>query len=124
MSSEPRTADWNSTTDRPRFVDPNESFEAVHELLGRKWHLRIVYQLLENGDMGFSGLKDGVDGISSKMLSESLSTLEDRGLVVREIVNDQPVRVEYSLTATGRALEATIDALLQWEATHDVTAEA
>jgi DNA-binding HxlR family transcriptional regulator len=124
MSSEPQALTGNDTAGRPRFVDPAESFEAVHELLGRKWHLRIVYQLLENGEMGFSGLKNAIDDISSKMLSESLSTLEDRGLVVRDIVNDQPVRVEYSLTETGEALEPTVEALLRWEASHDVTAGA
>ena len=126
MSSEPRITHWDSTepADKPRFVDPKESFDAVHQVLGRKWHLRIIYQLLENGEMGFSGLKNGVDGVSSKMLSESLSALEDRGLIVREIVNDQPVRVEYSLTESGQALEPTVTALLQWETSHDLTTEA
>lgn len=126
MSSEPRTTHWDSTepADKPRFVDPQESFETVHELLGRKWHLRIIYCLLENGEMGFSDLKTGVDGVSSKMLSESLSALEDRGLVVRELVSDQPVRVAYSLSESGRALEPTVDALLQWETSYDVTTEA
>ena len=126
MSSEPRTTHWDSTepADKPRFVDPKESFDAVHQVLGRKWHLRIIYQLLENGEMGFSGLKNGVDGVSSKMLSESLSALEDRGLIVREIVNDQPVRVKYSLTESGQSLEPTVTALLQWETSHDLTTEA
>jgi len=120
MSSESTTAQWNQpeTVDRPRFVDPNEVFEDVHELLGRKWHLRIIYYLLEDGPMGFSRLKGSLDGVSSKMLSESLSSLETAGLVAREIVNEQPVRVEYSLTERGAALQPIVDGLLRWDASY------
>ena len=122
MSSELTTVQWDQpeTVDNPRFVDPNEVFEDIYELLGRKWHLRIVYYLLEDGPMGFSRLKDSLDGVSSKMLSESLSSLDSQGLVVREIVNEQPVRVEYSLTEHGAALESVIDGLLQWDADYGV----
>ena len=123
MSSESPTAQWDHSemADRPRFVDPNEVFDDVHELLGRKWHLRIVYYLLEDGPMGFSRLKDSLDGVSSKMLSESLSSLETADLVAREIVNEQPVRVEYSLTERGAGLQPVVDGLLQWDANHGLT---
>ena len=117
MSSESQVVGWTDPADRPRFADPTAVFESVHELLGRKWHLRIVYYLLEEGPLGFSDLKEAVDGVSSKMLSESLSSLDDHGVVTRNIVNDQPVRVEYSLTERGRALGPTVDSLVRWE--HD-----
>jgi len=119
MSSESTTASWNGSsagTDTLLFTDPDEVFDAVQDTLGRKWHLRIVYQLLENGPMGFSALKSAVAGVSSKMLSESLTRLEDDGLVDREIVSDQPVRVEYSLTERGRALEPVVSAVVEWGA--------
>ena len=119
MSSESTTASWNGSsagTDTLLFTDPDEVFDAVQDTLGRKWHLRIVYQLLENGPMGFSALKSEVVGVSSKMLSESLTRLEDDGLVDREIVSDQPVRVEYSLTERGRALEPVVSAVVEWGA--------
>jgi DNA-binding HxlR family transcriptional regulator len=101
-------------TDTVLFTDPDEVFDAVQDTLGRKWHLRIVYQLLDNGPMGFSALKSEIVGVSSKMLSESLTRLEDDGLVDREIVSDQPVRVEYSLTERGRALEPVVSAVIGW----------
>jgi len=119
MSSESTSASWNGSsagTDTLLFTDPDEVFDAVQDTLGRKWHLRIVYQLLENGPMGFSALKSEVVGVSSKMLSESLTRLEDDGLVDREIVSDQPVRVEYSLTECGRALEPVVSAVVEWGA--------
>jgi len=117
MSSESTTVSWDGSStgaDRPLFTEPNEAFDAVQDTLGRKWHLRIVYRLLESGPMGFSALKDEVVGVSSKMLSESLTRLEDDGVVDREIVSDQPVRVEYSLTERGRALEPVVSAVVTW----------
>ncbi|WP_018257261.1 winged helix-turn-helix transcriptional regulator [Halomicrobium katesii] len=126
MSSESRSLhrDDARLTDRSHFVDPDSVFRNVNEILGRKWHLRIVYHLLTDGPMGFSALKGSLKGISSKMLSESLSSLEDRELVAREIVSDQPVRVEYSLTERGRALEPILDEIVRWDAEHGPVTES
>jgi len=122
MSSESHAVGWDQsgTVSRPYFADIDAAFGDIHELLGRKWHLRIVYHLLEDGPLGFSDLKDRLDGISSKMLSESLSSLEKESLVAREIVSDQPVRVEYSLTERGAALERVVEELLRWDAEHSL----
>lgn len=96
------------------FVDTEAAFSAVNDILGRKWHLRIVYYLLDSGPHRFSDLKDRVDGISSKMLSESLSRLEEAGLVDREVVAEKPLEVEYSLTEDGEALESVVYGALEW----------
>ena len=70
------TADWNgSTIETPLFVDAPEVLLSVQELLGKKWHPVIVYELLENGPMGFSALKKSVDGISSKMLIQAANAV-------------------------------------------------
>ncbi|WP_135665841.1 winged helix-turn-helix transcriptional regulator [Halorhabdus rudnickae] len=122
MSSDAQTATSvpeRTTVNAPRFFEPSEAFDNIQTVTGRKWHLRIVYHLLEDGPLGFSDLKGSLDGISSKMLSESLSSLEDERLVAREIVSDQPVRVEYSLTDRGAALEPAVEALLRWDAEFD-----
>lgn len=87
-------------------------------LIGKKWHPVIIHRLLENGPLGFNALKEEVDGISSKVLSDSLEDLEQKGLVDREIVNDKPVRVEYSLTETGRSLESLIVEMRDWGLEH------
>jgi DNA-binding HxlR family transcriptional regulator len=96
------------------FVDTEAAFSAVRDVLGRKWHLRIVYYLLDSGPHRFSDLKDCIDGISSKMLSESLSRLEEAGLVDREVVAEKPLEVEYSLTEDGQALESVVYGALEW----------
>jgi DNA-binding HxlR family transcriptional regulator len=64
--------------------------------------------------MGFSTLKGRIDGISSKMLSETLTDLEEAGLVDRTQLTDQPVRVEYTLTDRGRSLESVITEMVKW----------
>ncbi len=87
-------------------------------LIGKKWHPVIIHRLLEDGPLGFNALKDEVDGISSKVLSDSLSDLEDSRLVERDIVSEKPFRVEYSLTERGQALRPVVDAMAEWGQNH------
>ena len=83
-------------------------------LIGKKWHTVIIHRLLFNGPLGFNALKTEVGGISSKVLSEVLEDLEEKRLVDREIVNEKPVRVEYSLTELGESLEPVIEEMAAW----------
>jgi DNA-binding HxlR family transcriptional regulator len=87
-------------------------------ILCRKWHPVIVHRLLRDGPLGFNALKDSVDGVSSKVLSDSLEDLEEHGLVVRDIVSEKPFRVEYSLTGRGESLEPIIVAMREWGEEH------
>jgi DNA-binding HxlR family transcriptional regulator len=87
---------------------------AASTILGRKWHPVIMHRLLEHGPLGFGELKERVHGISGKVLSESLTDLEEKGLVERTVVDMKPVRVEYSLTYHGRGLEEAVDELHRW----------
>jgi len=87
-------------------------------LIGKKWHTVILHRLLVNGPLGFNRLKEEVDGISSKVLSDALEDLEEKGLVDREIVNEKPVRVEYSLTDLGESLEPVIMEMRDWGLEH------
>lgn len=87
---------------------------ATAQLIGKKWHPVIIDRLLREGPLGFNSLKEEVDGISSKVLSESLDNLQENGLVHREIVNEKPVRVRYSLTEEGESLESVIEAMKDW----------
>jgi len=91
---------------------------ATATILGRKWHPVIVHRLLQEGPLGFNALKESVDGVSSKVLSDSLEDLEEQGLLVREIVSEKPFRVEYSLTERGRSLEPVIGAMREWGEDH------
>ena len=87
---------------------------SLTSLIGKKWHPVIIHRLLEHGPSGFNELKAAVDGISSKVLSDSLEDLENKNLVVRDIVSEKPVRVQYSLTEYGDALEPVIMEMRDW----------
>ncbi|MCU4801719.1 helix-turn-helix transcriptional regulator [Halobacteria archaeon HArc-gm2] len=87
-------------------------------LIGKKWHPVIVHRLLEHGPSGFNELKANVDGISSKVLSDSLDDLEANQLVDREIISEKPFRVHYSLTDHGRSLQPVIYAMRDWGTEH------
>ncbi|MEF8908350.1 MAG: helix-turn-helix domain-containing protein, partial [Haloarculaceae archaeon] len=81
-------------------------------------HPVIVHRLLEGGPQGFNALQESVDGISSKVLSDSLDDLEDAGLVDRAIISEKPFRVEYSLTERGADLEPVVEAMREWGQRH------
>lgn len=87
-------------------------------LVGRKWHPVIIHRLLQQGPMRFNELRDAIDGITNKVLSNNLDALEANGLVHRDIIDDKPVKVEYSLTDLGASLEPVIDALQDWGSDH------
>ena len=95
---------------------------ATASLIGKKWHPVIVHRLLVNGPLGFNALKEEVDGISSKVLSDSLEDLEEKTLVNRAIVSEKPFRVEYSLTERGKSLEELIVAMRSWGEEHLIEA--
>lgn len=106
-----RGVDASETSPQPtQFDAPNVQNEltSLSDILGRKWNLVIMDQLLTNGPMGFSDLLDDIEGISSKVLSESLDDLEQAEFVERTIVSDRPFRVEYSLTNEVDAVEGII----------------
>ena len=92
-------------------------------LIGKKWHPVVVHRLLNDGPSGFSELEESVDGISSKVLSDVLDDLQEKRLVDREIVNEKPVRTEYSLTEHGASLESVITAMRDWGKQHIADAE-
>lgn len=87
---------------------------AASAVLGRKWHPVIIHRLLNQGPLAFGELEACIQGISGKVLSESLTDLEEKGLVDRTVINDKPVRVEYALTQYGQGLEEAIIALHGW----------
>ncbi|MFB6180402.1 MAG: winged helix-turn-helix transcriptional regulator [Candidatus Nanohalobium sp.] len=87
---------------------------ATASVISKKWHPVIIHRLLSFGEIGFNDLKEEVSGISSKVLSESLDDLEEKGLVEREVVNQKPVRVKYSLTREGEDMKPVIQEMAAW----------
>lgn len=122
MSSDPEyaapTRGAGQLSDVPLHTDAEETLVSMQAVVGRKWQPVIIYTLLKQGTLGFSSLKERIDDISSKMLSDSLDTLETAGLVTRSVVDDRPVRVEYALTDSGEALEPLVTDMIEWGTRH------
>ncbi|MFJ7064037.1 winged helix-turn-helix transcriptional regulator [Streptomyces sp. NPDC101115] len=81
--------------------------------VANKWALLIIEALGER-TRRFSELRNEVEGISHKMLTQNLRMLERNGLVERTVYPVVPPRVEYALTEPGQALRVTIDGLCDW----------
>ncbi len=88
-------------------------FHKAVELIGRRWSGALI-QVLFRGPARFAGLRAAIPDISDRMLSERLQELEEEGLVARTVIPETPVRVEYALTAKGRALEPALGAIGRW----------
>lgn len=89
----------------------------ILDRIGDRWTVLIV-GLLGNGDARFSELRRRVEGISQKMLTQTLRALERDGLVRRTVYPEVPVRVEYALTDSGRTLLDPLRALQAWSIEH------
>ncbi len=87
--------------------------EATINVIGNKWKPLLVYHLL-SGTMRFGELKKSIPDISQKVLTDNLRSMEEDGLITREIFAEVPTRVEYSLTTIGRELHDTIREMQSW----------
>ena len=83
------------------------------ELLGRRWAGAIVSILLR-GPARYNELRTQIPDISDRMLAERLKELETEGVLVRTVIPEPPVGVEYRLTDKGRALESAVSAIARW----------
>jgi DNA-binding HxlR family transcriptional regulator len=95
----------------------------VLDRIADKWAVLVLGLLIE-GPIRFNRLRRAVEGISQKMLSQTLKSLERDGLVSRKAFATVPVTVEYAITPLGQTLATTLDALRVWAETHmeEVTA--
>jgi DNA-binding HxlR family transcriptional regulator len=83
------------------------------ELIGKRWSGAILLVLMD-GPLHFSEIRELVPDISDRLLSERLKELEGERIVERRVVDGAPVRVEYSLTDKGAALEPVVRSVKAW----------
>ncbi|OQM76889.1 winged helix-turn-helix transcriptional regulator [Manganibacter manganicus] len=101
---------------KPEHLHGTEDCRAVSQILqriGDKWSLLVVRRL-GDGPMRFNELRRAIGGISQKMLTTTLRTLERDGFVTRTIFATVPPRVDYELTDLGRELEIPVKGLAEW----------
>lgn len=88
------------------------------ERLGSKWYVLLVYALLD-GPHRPADLRRRIPGISQKVLTTQLRSMEDDGLVERAVIKaEAPQHVEYRLTALGRTLERPLAGVCAWATDH------
>jgi DNA-binding HxlR family transcriptional regulator len=88
-------------------------FHRAIELIGSRWTGAILQTLLQ-GKTRYAAIKGAIPDITDRMLSERLRSLEGEELVVRVVIPESPVRVEYELTPKGRELQNALREIGNW----------
>ena len=87
--------------------------ETTLMLISDRWKVLIIRDLL-GGTKRFGELKKSVGNISQKVLTSNLRSMEEDGLLTREVFPEVPPRVEYTLTETGYSLKPILDSMTDW----------
>jgi DNA-binding HxlR family transcriptional regulator len=101
----------------PSVLDPRCPSRLVLDRIADKW-TALVIQILAAGTMRYAALQREIGGISQKMLTQTLRSLERDGLVQRMVHPVVPPKVEYSLTKLGRTLIEPLQGLCRWSEKH------
>ena len=83
------------------------------QLIGSKWKLLILRNLLQR-PWRLNELKRSLDGISQKVLTDSLRSMEEDGLITRTVYPEVPPHVEYALSETGESMRPILMAMQSW----------
>ncbi|HHP5605344.1 TPA: winged helix-turn-helix transcriptional regulator [Bacillus paranthracis] len=94
-----------------RDIEPK--IERSFELIGKRWTGLIIYVLM-SGPKRFSEIHSMIPDLSKRMLTERMKELEDNDIVIRHVLAERPVRIEYSLTQKGAALGEILGPISQW----------
>ena len=104
-------------TFRPNILSSQCPTRKALELIADKWTTLVIH-ILAGGTLRYSELHRTIDGISQKMLTQTLRDLESNGLVLRKVYPEVPPRTEYSLTPLGLTLTEPLGALCAWAERH------
>ncbi len=83
------------------------------QLIGDKWKVLIIRDLM-TGTKRFNELMRSVTGITQKVLTSHLRSMEASGLLTRKVYPEVPPKVEYTLTETGYSLKPILDSMVDW----------
>ena len=101
----------------PNPFDSKCPTRVVLDRIADKWTV-LVLGLLCKEPLRFNQLRREIDGLTQKMLSQTLKALERDGLVARKVTPTVPITVEYSITPLGETLSATVEELQRWARDH------
>lgn len=100
--------------DEPKDIQPK--VEKSFELIGKKWTGLIIYVLM-SGPKRFSEIHSSIPSLSKRMLTERMKELEEEGIVIRHVIPERPVRIEYILTKKGSELGMILGPVSKWAKT-------
>lgn len=83
------------------------------QLIGSKWKLLIMRNLLQR-PWRFNELQKNLEGISQKVLTDSLRSMESDGIITRTVYPEVPPRVEYALSELGESMRPIMDSMESW----------
>ncbi len=86
--------------------------------LGSKWSVLVLETLHENGTMRFNDIQRSLGDISQRMLTVTLRSLEEDGMLTRRVYAEIPPRVEYTLTERGQSFMPVLGELVRWAFEH------
>lgn len=95
----------------------NCGLDAAADVIGGKWKPQILWEL-HHGPRRFGELRKAIPGVTEKMLIQQLRELESRNIVRREVYQQVPPKVEYSLTTLGESLQLALAPLDDWGGQH------
>lgn len=102
---------------KPNVFRPECGSHQVLELIANKWTTLVICSL-GPGPLRYNELRRQIEGVSQKMLTQTLRNLERDGLVSRKVYPVVPPKVEYSLTPLGRTLFDPLKAICRWSEQH------
>jgi DNA-binding HxlR family transcriptional regulator len=98
----------------PRPLDPRCPVARSLDIIGERWTLLVLRDLMLHGPRRFQDFQQSLRGVSPNTLSARLKTLEDAGVIERRFYDQHPPRAEYVLTEKGAALRPVLRALREW----------
>jgi DNA-binding HxlR family transcriptional regulator len=101
----------------PSVLDPECDSRKVLDRIADKWTALIIH-VLSSGTKRHGELRRQISGVSQKMLTQTLRSLENDGIVNRKVYPVVPPMVEYSLTPLGRSLIEPLEAICRWAEEH------
>lgn len=104
-------------TSQPNVLDQNCESRQTLDRVADKWSALVVYALV-HGPRRHGELKRTIEGISQKMLTQTLRSMERDGLVTRRVIDRVPPHVEYHLTALGETLTQPLVTICEWSMNH------
>lgn len=95
-----------------------KELQAALDIISGKWKPIILFHLMENENLRFSELQRAIPEITKKMLTSQLRELEYNGIIHREVYQQVPPKVEYSMTEYGDSLTPLMKSMRSWGMQH------